>query len=165
MPSIWSRCSVFNVPNILIQWVLHIFAFVRCSKNSIVFSSIVVMCHCFFFYFVAPIRIWRVLILQWITRAQQSALLVGVWWHLKYLYLHRRQLRSLPRIQSLRGVMNAQPLRSSPPWLRHDMRYPAVITPPPCAAPFRDDYTWRQPNLHTCECFKKKTCEFPAAFI
>ena len=93
------------------------------------------MCHCFFFYFVAPIRIWRVLILQWIARAQQSALLVGVWWHLKYLYLHRRQLRSLPRIQSLRGVMNAQPLRSSPPWLRHDMRYPAVMTPPPYVAP------------------------------
>ena len=32
-------------------------------------------------------------------------------------------------------VMNAQPLRCSPPWLRHDMRYPAVMTPPPCAAP------------------------------
>ena len=32
-------------------------------------------------------------------------------------------------------VINAQPLSCSPPWLRHEIRYPTVMTPPPCVAP------------------------------
>jgi len=71
-----------------------------------------VLLHCFFFFFCSSLlRIWKVVILQWITRAQRSALLVGVWCHPRFLYLYQEQLRGLPRVQYL-----PEPL---PRWFSH----------------------------------------------
>ena len=72
----------------------------------------VVILHCFFFFFCSSLlRIWKVVILQWITRAQRSALLVGVWCHPRFLYLYQEQLRGLPLVQYL-----PEPL---PRWFSH----------------------------------------------